>query len=315
MGTKDIQQNQCITNVYERYVCYENGYGCYATKYEVPGFIKKLGNYHGFDLSPMINDPEAADPKICAKYCLETPSCIGFVVSEVVNPTLGCFLKSTSYKIAQSLNNFLTYDRYAYSDSTCEVGSCIVTPPPTSLGNFNYQSCKSACESDPLCKHFSIGAGECFSYNTCQNDKENINKVVCSHSKSIIPKETIYDPSVIDIVNDLNNSTCVDLQFNPLAIRYPFPGVNKPLAPILLEVIGENLSCSSGQLSNVMVYIPSFPQYKVNFEGIFQICKLIFFNNQQCKYSCSCDNRFCEGLYIRAFSDKSISKICEVKFP
>ncbi|CAD5126795.1 unnamed protein product [Dimorphilus gyrociliatus] len=315
IGDTDIHADNCSNDFRKRYACYDPSYGCFISKQQVPGFTVKTGSLGGFDISSTASsDPLAKDPRICAKYCLELPNCMSFVLSKNIHSGRYCFLKNKLITQSTTHTNYLSYNRYAFPDSTCTIGSCTTEPNTPSVStNPSYNTCKAACNTDSSCKYFTVGMDKCHSQSDCHRNPNVLNKLLCTKSvPALHPPSSTCEKNIANALSDLNNSTCIESKSLPFMSRYPFPGVNKPLSPILLSVYGKNLSCSNGEFNNLLVYIPIEEQFEIKFEGKFKVCKLLFSNLETCQYSCNCNGRHCEGVYIVAFLQNS--QLCEISF-
>lgn len=219
IGDSSISQADCSENNLNRVNCFENGYGCYFSKFEISGFAYKHGNYHGDDIIDAIIDPEAVDPTVCAKYCLSRSDCQSFtILSNPTHQNRHCYPKTTGFNLGQDLADMITYDRYAYQGITCTTGTCEETNGITSLDKIIDCRDKAQTNND---KYFVVGVNYCYRLSTCTR-KSNGNYQICQIKNSMLPEKSTYDSNSLDKVNDSSNSTCLKLTYSPFCGKIPF---------------------------------------------------------------------------------------------
>lgn len=316
VGDQSIVAADCTKDFRLGLNCFDAGYGCYRSKYAVPGFTYKNGTLHNANgvLNPL--DLSAQDPKICAKYCLEKVNCYGFTITADLFGGIYCYLKSYAYFPASHPTGYpmmRSFDRFAFSYSTCQQGTC--SQAGTNEGNKFFLPCKQNCESKSACTHFTRGNSLCYSNDQCEL-KSNVGYLVsCSVKSEKLSPLSLYPTSSTTSLTDNNNSSCIDIQQHPYVVRFPFPGVNKPLTSIRLKVIGDGLLCfNTITTGNLLVYVPSKPQLELSFTGKFKMCELLYSESTICEFSCACNERYCEGVYIKTYSNNSAVKLCDIKF-
>lgn len=313
IGNADISETDCVSNRLEHTACFENGYGCYRSKYHIPGFQLRHGDYSSYGL----NDPDAQnigadDIQGCANLCFRNRQCKGFLMTESIHSNGFCFLKTVRSKIGHSGLMGGYYQKYATSTSTCVTGGCEGVPKQVSDTNIN--SCQELCIREN-CQYFTLGPDGCALKGNCKFIENDVQWITCSAKKIKLQKSAAYDENSITSVTDKNNQTCIEIRNSPFVIRYPFPGVDKPLSSTKVKIIGSFLDCSivSGRRqANLFVYVPVEPVIEAKFPGSYKSCTLLTSLPSQCDFSCDCGERFCEGIYVNAYTSSSKIDICEI---
>ncbi|CAD5124164.1 unnamed protein product [Dimorphilus gyrociliatus] len=310
VGNKDITSQECVSDKLVHVACYSIDYGCYRSKTAVPGFQFRHGDSYSFD----IINPESnnfADPYECAGTCLEKTDCQGFSIFP--SSSRKCLLKSKRFKRSQPHNSLTSYMQYGVPFSSCNTGSCLEASYSTA--DLSIEACHTSCKADTDCLYFSLNEDGCNLHKKCTMNVNKASSVVCSR-ESVLILSTISNKGIIDLLTDSQNETCVTIRDYALTLRFPFPGVNKPLAPLTVNVQGKSLNCHrANSIHNdeeVVVYTHNSPNYGTSFEGLFQICRFISSNEKNCSFVCDCGRRYCEGVYVKFFQNTNKLEICEV---
>ncbi|CAD5126438.1 unnamed protein product [Dimorphilus gyrociliatus] len=316
VGEMNISASQCTIDEFESYNCFDENYGCYKPKYAVPGFTYKNGVLDKFDSANRIYELEAQNPKLCAKYCLEDSNCQGFTVVNTLYSNRLCFKKLKAF-FKGTLPSHLpsqmrSYDRIAYVTSTCQQGFC--QENYKNEGNKDFFECRTICANGNTCSQFTIGTSSCLTSQHCQFKPIVGDKITCTSKPEILSPKSLYNDKTSSILLDSDTSTCIDIKFYPYIIRFPFPGVGKLHSPFNIEISGTSLNCLNEMERNILVYVPFQSQFDVTFFGKFKLCEISLSSKTECKYSCSCGDRFCEGVYIYTFHKIQPVELCEIKF-
>lgn len=314
LGTENITQQECLINSHDRHVCFDPSYGCYKNKYDIPGFTNKIGNYANFDIQ-ITADISINDPESCALLCLKLPNCLSFTVSNIqYGLNQYCYPKTASFRNYVNLTGTLTFDRHAFSDVNCISGGCHSVDSQHVINSEMVKQCKQTCKSARDCNYFSMKAGICMLHKHCSKNKQAITSILCNAYYITTLLEYQYSKDELEYVNDKNSATCINLYETPLVLRYPFPGVNKDLSAIKLSIIGENFDCELTETQNMFVFVPKNPEFDVKFIGKHKTCDLTEYSTNKCSFSCDCNGRYCESVYIFTFSVSRKLSICEIDF-
>lgn len=307
LGDDTITEIECRNDSSVSFNCFESGYGCFASKYSIPGF-----KYHHEIISSHrvqdVLDEKAQDPRICANYCLKDEECFSFTVFKNKFGGKYCMLNKSSKQVIIKRQDTISYVRFAFPFAACEVGDCEEAPQITY--DLKDSECIDSCRNDASCSHYSYLDQKCNKYSKCTLNKNIARNYVCSITNATLPSNSNYPTEVLEQISDQSMDTCTPIKPNDLVVRYPFPGVSvkKAVAEIFVKVNGQDLICNDQTKNNLMVYVPNTDDYEVRFIGYFKTCHLINNNSTICEYICNCESRFCEAIYVRSYTN-----ICEIE--
>lgn len=312
IGNENIKEMECVSNKTERFACFDSEYGCYRSTHEIPGFHLKLGDVRSSDFPNFhLYGEEYQSPKKCSEMCLKYSHCYGFTLTDESDRNEYCYLKTISFNKAKIKEIALTYDRYAFKDTTCSTGLCLNS---TKILNRNYSNCRDECLKDNNCKNFDLTTKTCILGGDCQVNKMDASFISCTKN-SFTTFQPILKNDELEKLFDKNLNSCISLEKINNILRFPYPGVDKQLAPINVTINGENLQCGLNIDEHILVYTPKFLEFDIKFENEFKLCNLIESKYEKCEYECTCDGRYCEGIYINSFSiNHQNSNLCEIIF-
>ncbi|CAD5124165.1 unnamed protein product [Dimorphilus gyrociliatus] len=318
IGNQQITPVECMSDEQEAFACYDSSYGCYRSKNDIVGFIYKHGDSGAFDLFDSESEENAAmDIQVCSKLCLRNSDCKGFTLASFKHLGRYCHLKNKRFKRTTGwVTTMVSYDRYAVKVSSCETGECTETTLQTY--SKDAVTCKSYCESNPACNYYSLTPSGCQLKDKCTVYKNAANSFSCTKTVALVSKSIYFNENSLTNVSDSDESTCVWLKPSPFVLRYPFPQVDAQLNSLTLTIKGSQLSCMAEKLdliniNSLFVYIPLERVYTTSFTGSFKICELLSSSSIECTYICDCQERYCEGIYVNAFSKDGGPRVCEIQ--
>lgn len=308
-------------------LCYENDYGCYLDKYEIPGFKKYKWNQ-----DCPLNDIDSFNVTTiseCSLNCFKKSNCVAFHIA--LNGQCYSKFRCTSYR---SLQNAVIYHRFMDIRFTCFLGGL------DNLGNQYYKSDSEieTVKTSSIVHRRPIVISEYgtrikvrnslnlifhliefynFQAATLKDINKEYNQVTCFPG-SLINSEENESPIVTSFhtVLDFNHGTCYTAKKHPFQLRYPWPTHNNNNIIFNVEITGNNLQCfdSSTWTGNtgLIVYVPIAIQVTPKFTGNFLSCAVKSSISTKCVYRCSCQGEICQAFYIDFKDESEIMKVCEI---